>query len=310
MYNYDGLNKKLKEKNLNKSDLTSVLKISSRTIAKISRGEKLADSVMSKLCNYFSCSKDDLCRVVSDNPILQILREEKEHKISGGLYHELQIRMTYNSNHIEGSRLSEDQTRRIFETNTLEAEEDLSVDDIIETVNHFRAIDYCIDMAEEPLDENLIKHLHYLLKSRTKDETLSWFKVGDYKLRSNVVGGLETTAPQNVCTDIKALLNAYLKKETVTLKDIIDFHYRFERIHPFQDGNGRVGRLIAFKECLKNNLMPFIIEDQKKYYYYRGLKEYKKEPGFLVDTCYDGQNTFRNLVQFFDIDISALDKDL
>lgn len=264
---------------------------------------------MSKLCSYFSCGKDDLCRIESDNPILQILREEKEHKISGGLYHELQIRMTYNSNHIEGSKLSEDQTRRIFETNTLDAEEDLPVDDIIETVNHFRAIDYCIDIAEESLSEDIIKHLHYLLKSRTKDETLSWVKVGDYKLRPNVVGGIETTAPKNVAIDIKALLSAYLKKKMLTLKDIIDFHYRFERIHPFQDGNGRVGRLIAFKECLKNNLMPFIIEDQKKHYYYRALKEYNNEPGFLVDTCYDGQDTFRALVQLLGIDISSLDED-
>lgn len=309
MYNYDGLNKKLKERNLKKSDLTSMLRISSRTLAKISKGEKLADSVMSKLCSYFSCGKDDLCRIESDNPILQILREEKEHKISGGLYHELQIRMTYNSNHIEGSKLSEDQTRRIFETNTLDAEEDLPVDDIIETVNHFRATDYCIDIAEESLSEDIIKHLHYLLKSRTKDETLSWVKVGDYKLRPNVVGGIETTAPKNVAIDIKALLSAYLKKEMLTLKDIIDFHYRFERIHPFQDGNGRVGRLIAFKECLKNNLMPFIIEDQKKHYYYRALKEYNNERGFLVDTCYDGQDTFRALVQLLGIDISSLDED-
>lgn len=308
MYNYDGLNKELKERDLKKSDLISVLGISSRTLAKISKGEKLANSVMSKLCNYFSCGKDDLCRIVSDNPILQILREEKKLKISGGLYHELQIRMTYNSNHIEGSKLSEDQTRRIFETNTLYAEEALPVDDIIETVNHFRAIDYCIDMAEELLSEDIIKHLHNLLKSGTKDETLSWFKLGDYKLRSNLVGGNETTAPKNVVTDIKALLSAYLKKEMLTFRDIIDFHYRFERIHPFQDGNGRVGRLIAFKECLKNNLVPFIIEDQKKHYYYRGLKEYNNEPGFLVDTCYDGQDTFRALVQLFDIDISFLDE--
>lgn len=308
MYIYDGLTKKLKERNLKKSDLASVLSISSRTLAKISKGEKLADSVMSKLCTYFSCSKDDLCRIVSDNPILQTLREEKEHKIPGGLYHELQIRMTYNSNHIEGSTLSEEQTRRIFETNTLDAEDGLPVDDIIETVNHFRAIDYCIDMAEEALSEEIIKHLHYLLKSRTKNETLSWFRVGDYKLRPNVVGGIETTAPKDVATDIQALLSAYLKKQTVTLKDIIDFHYRFERIHPFQDGNGRVGRLIALKECLKHNLMPFIIEDRKKQYYYRGLAEYTNEPGFLVDTCYDGQDTFRALVQRFDIDVSALDE--
>ena len=305
MYSYEGLNKKLKARNLKKSDLTSVLRISSRTLAKISKGEKLADHVMSKLCNYFLCSRDDLCRILSDNPILQRLREEKEHKISGGLYHELQIRMTYNSNHMEGSKLSEDQTRRIFETNTIGAEEDLSVDEIIETVNHFRAIDYCIDIAEEPLSENIIKRLHYLLKSRTKDETLSWFRIGDYKLRPNIVGGMETASPQNVADDIKALLSDYLTKETLSLKDIIDFHYRFERIHPFQDGNGRVGRLIAFKECLKNNLIPFIIEDRKKQYYYRGLKEYAHEPGFLIDTCYDGQDIFRALLQLFGIAVTV-----
>lgn len=302
VYDYEGLNQKLTEQGLKKSELTAILKISSRTIAKIAKGEKLADQVMDKLCSYFSCSKEDLCRAVSPNPVLQRLREEKEHRIPGGLYHELQIRMTYNSNHIEGSTLSEEQTRRIFETNTLGAEDHLKVDDIIETVNHFRAIDYCIEVAEEPLSEELIKHLHYLLKIRTQAERLSWFQIGDYKQRPNVVGGSKTSAPKEVPTAMKALIAAYLEKENVSLPDIIEFHYRFEKIHPFQDGNGRVGRLIAFKECLKHDLVPFIIEDRKKYYYYRGLKEYETQPGFLLDTCLDGQDTFRALLELFEIE--------
>ena len=302
MYDYEGLNQKLLERGLKKSELTSILKISSRTIAKIAKGEKLADQVMDKLCGYFSCNKADLCHTVSPNPVLQRLREEKEHRIPGGLYHELQIRMTYNSNHIEGSTLSEEQTRRIFETNTLGAEDDLVVDDIIETVNHFRAIDYCIEVAEEALSEDIIKHLHYLLKMRTQAERLVWFQIGDYKQRPNVVGGTKTSTPKEVPAAMKALITAYLEKENVSLADIVEFHYRFEKIHPFQDGNGRVGRLIAFKECLKQNLVPFIIEDRKKYYYYRGLKEYESQPGFLLDTCLDGQDTFCALLELFEVE--------
>lgn len=302
MYDYEGLNQKLLERGLKKSELTSILKISSRTIAKIAKGEKLADPVMDKLCGYFSCGKEDLRRIVSQNPVLQRLREEKEHRIPGGLYHELQIRMTYNSNHIEGSTLSEEQTRRIFETNTLGAEDDLAVDDIIETVNHFRAIDYCIDVAEEALSEEIIKHLHYLLKMGTQAEKLTWFEIGDYKQRPNVVGGIKTSAPKEVPAAMKALIAVYLEKDTVSLEDIIEFHYRFEKIHPFQDGNGHVGRLIAFKECLKHNLVPFIIEDRKKYYYYPDFKEYESQPSFLLDTCLDGQDTFRALLELFEVE--------
>lgn len=302
MYDYEGLNKKLLERGLKKSELTSILKISSRTIAKIAKGEKLADQVMDKLCGYFSCDKADLRRAVSPNPVLQRLREEKEHRIPGGLYHELQIRMTYNSNHIEGSTLSEEQTRRIFETNTLGAEDNLAVDDIIETVNHFRAIDYCIEIAEQTLSEEIIKHLHYLLKMGTQAEKLSWFQIGDHKQRPNVVGGIKTSAPKEVPAAMKALIAVYLEKDTISLADIIEFHYRFEKIHPFQDGNGRVGRLIAFKECLKHNLVPFIIEDRKKYYYYRGFKEYESQPSFLLDTCLDGQDIFRTLLELFEVE--------
>ena len=326
MYDYSGFNKRLQEKGIKKSQLAAELHISSRTIAKISKGEKLSNSVIAKISNYLQCKPSELYRVISGNPILQRLREEKEHRIPGGIYHELQIRMTYNSNHIEGSQLSEDQTRRIFETNTIDSEEKvdgggvsesenksenkgvsaganastgISVDDIVETVNHFRAIDYCIDVAEEPLSEDMIKHLHLLLKRGTSDELLPWFRVGDYKLRANVVGGVQTCEPQKVHDEISKLLAEYLAKTDLQLEDIVDFHYRFELIHPFQDGNGRVGRLIAFKECLKHNIVPFIIEDRKKYCYYRGLKEYSNERGFLVETCYDGQDTLRALLKLF-----------
>ena len=318
MYDYAGFNKRLQEKGIKKSQLAAELHISSRTIAKISKGEKLSNSVITKISDYLQCKPNELYRVISGNPILQRLREEKEHRIPGGIYHELQIRMTYNSNHIEGSQLSEDQTRRIFETNTIGSEENansvfdsadssvgvvgntgIKVDDIVETVNHFRAIDYCIDVAEEPLSEDMIKHLHLLLKRGTSYELLPWFSVGDYKLRANVVGGVQTCDPKKVHEEISKLLAEYLAKTDLQLEDIVDFHYRFERIHPFQDGNGRVGRLIAFKECLKHNIVPFIIEDRKKYYYYRGLKEYSNERGFLVETCYDGQDTFRALLKLF-----------
>ncbi len=301
MYAYDGLLRMLSQKDLKKSDLTRELHISSRTVAKIAKGEKLGDAVMQKLCAYFSCAPDELYRSVPDNALLRRLREEKEHRLSGGIYHELQIRMTYNSNHIEGSRLSEDETRRIFETNTVGAGEMARVDDIIETVNHFRAIDYCIDCAEDVLTEEIVKKLHYLLKSRTSDELLPYFRVGEYKARPNMVGGVETTQPQEVAAEMALLLRAYHAKQHITFEDVVDFHWRFERIHPFQDGNGRVGRLIVFKECLKHGIVPFLIEDVKKGYYYRGLKEYAREPGYLVDTCYDGQDTFRQLMEFFQI---------
>ena len=303
MYQYNGLLQLLKQNHLNKSDLTKVLHISSRTIAKISKGEKLSPRVIRKLCDYFDCAEETLYSVVPNNPILRQLREEKDVGISGGIYHELQIRMTYNSNHIEGSRLNEEQTRHIFETNTLFSHEAVSVDDIIETVNHFRAMDYCIEMAEEALTEEIIKRLHYLLKSRTKDETLSWFKVGEYKTRPNVVGGIETSSPSNVANDIQQLLKKYHERKQITFEDIVEFHFQFEKIHPFQDGNGRVGRLIAFKECMKHSLIPFIIEDKKKFYYYRGLKEFLDNPNYLIDTCYDGQDTMKRLLEYFQVEL-------
>ncbi len=302
MIDYTALLSKLMEKGLTKSSLTTELGVSSRTVAKISKGEKIADHVLKKIAAYFSCEQEELYAVVSDNALLQRLRDEKSIRMNGGIYHELQIRMTYNSNHIEGSRLSEDQTRMIFETNTVDAEDGIPVDDIIETVNHFRAIDYVIDVAEEPLTEQHIKDLHRLLKQSTKDSTLAWFRVGDYKMRPNVVGGRETTKPNDVPAKMQTLLVAYESKSGIDINDIIDFHYEFERIHPFQDGNGRVGRLIALKECLRFGIVPFIIEDTKKMYYYRGLAEWNQEKGYLTDTCLDGQDTFKRLMKQFEIE--------
>ena len=303
MFSYKGLEAKLKEQGITRSDLTKELGISSRTIAKIGRGEKLSCVVMEKLCAYFSCETGELCREVSSNPILQTLREEKEAKISGGLYHELQVRMTYNSNHIEGSRLTESQTRLIFETNTLSAGDGVLVDDILETVHHFRAIDYVIDCADNVLTEEIIKKLHEILKHDTKDATLDWFAVGNYKKRPNVVGGRETTKPKDVPAKMKALLTDYNAKRDITIQDIISFHAEFEKIHPFQDGNGRVGRLVALKECLRFSIVPFLIEDSKKAFYYRGLSEWDNEKGWLTDTCLDGQDTFKRLLSMFSLPV-------
>ena len=300
MVSYSGLSEMLKNKGLTKTSLAAELGISSRTIAKIGRGEKIADRILEKIAVRLGCRVEDLCRIVSENALLQTLRDEKSIRMSGGLYHELQIRMTYNSNHIEGSKLSEDQTRYIFETNTVDVGEGIPVDDIIETVNHFRAIDYVLDVAEEPLTEEIIKELHRILKQSTKDSSLEWFAVGGYKQRPNTVGGRETAKPKDVPARMKTLLSDYAALGSVKIEDIIRFHCAFERIHPFQDGNGRVGRLIAFKECLRYGIVPFIIEDSKKLYYYRGLSEWDSEPGYLTETCLDGQDTFRKLMDLFE----------
>ena len=300
MFAYKGLEQTLNERNIVRSDLTKLLGLSSRTVAKIGKGEKLSRMVMEKLANFFGCTPEELCREISGNPILQTLREEKEAKISGGLYHELQVRMTYNSNHIEGSKLTEDQTRLIFETNTLNVGDGVPVDDVLETVHHFRAIDYVIDSADETLTENIIKKLHYILKHDTKDSTLDWFAVGDDKKRPTVVGGRETAKPKDVPARMKKLLEEYNAKQDITINDVVAFHAEFEKIHPFQDGNGRVGRLVALKECLRFNIVPFIIEDSKKAFYYRGLSEWDKEKGWLTDTCLDGQDTFKKLLAPFE----------
>lgn len=235
------------------------------------------------------------------NTLLDILREEKSNKYSGGIYHKTQIELTYNSNHIEGSRLTHEQTRYIFETNTIGVEKEiLNVDDVIETANHFRCIDVIIDHAKATLTEKFIKELHLILKNGTSDSRKDGFAVGDYKKLPNEVGGMETTLPEKVTDKMKELLLEY-NKEKKTFEDILDFHVRFERIHPFQDGNGRVGRLIIFKECLKYNIVPFIIEDDLKMFYYRGLKEWNSEKGYLTDTCLTAQDRYKAYLDYFRI---------
>ena len=234
--------------------------------------------------------------------LLEVLKAEKAAKLHGGIYHKIQIDLTYNSNHIEGSRLTHDQTRYIFETNTIGVSDGaVKVDDVVETANHFKCIDMIIDSANYALSEAFIKQLHAVLKSGTSDSRLDWFVVGDYKRLPNEVGGMDTTAPENVGAEIKKLLAEYNSIANKTFDDLLDFHYRFERIHPFQDGNGRVGRLLLFKECLRNNIVPFIIEDDLKMFYYRGLKEWRNERGYLRDTCLSAQDRFKKYLDYFRI---------
>ena len=237
-----------------------------------------------------------------EETLLSFLKREKDAGLKGGIYHKIQIDLTYNSNHIEGSKLTHDQTRYIFETKTLGVtDKAVKVDDIVETVNHFRCIDLIIEGAHTKLTESFIKQLHFILKSGTTDSQKSWFKVGDYKMLENEVGGSETTKPSEVSGAIKALLKEYNSKSKITFDDILDFHVRFESIHPFQDGNGRVGRLIMFKECLKHNIVPFIITEELKMYYYRGIKNWKDERGFLRDTCLTGQDAMKATLDYFGI---------
>lgn len=234
--------------------------------------------------------------------LLSILQEEKRTKYAGGIYHKTQIDLTYNSNHIEGSRLTHDQTRYMFETNTIGVENEvLNVDDVIETSNHFRCIDLIIDLAASTLSEHFIKKLHHILKTGTSDSRKDWFAVGEYKRLPNEVGGMQTSLPEEVADKMKALLSDYNAVPKKTLDDILDFHVRFERIHPFQDGNGRVGRLIMFKECLKYNIVPFIIEENLKLFYYRGLKEWYNEKGYLTDTCLTAQDKYKAYLDYFRI---------
>ena len=241
-------------------------------------------------------------RALKCSPLLSRLREEKSSGIKGGIYHRTQIDLTYNSNHIEGSRLSHDQTRYIFETNTIgTSNESVNVDDIVETVNHFRCIDLIIDKAQDKLTEGLLKDIHRTLKTGTSDSTKSWFNVGEYKKLPNEVGGNETCLPENVHREISALLKEYNSNKKKSLDDIIDFHKRFEAIHPFQDGNGRVGRLVMFKECLAGGIVPFIITDDLKMFYYRGLQNWPAISGYLRDTCLTAQDNYKALLDYFNI---------
>lgn len=239
----------------------------------------------------------------SKRTLLNVLREEKQGKITGGIYHKIQIELTYNSNHIEGSRLTHDQTRYIYETNTIGVtDKAVNVDDVVETANHFRCIDLIIDKANADITEQLIKELHRILKSGTSDSRISWFNVGEYKKIPNEVGGRDTTPPENVSKEMKSLLLEYNKSEVKTFEEILDFHYKFECIHPFQDGNGRVGRLLLFKECLKHNIVPFVIDEGLKMFYYRGLAEWKREKGYLIDTCLTAQDRFKKYLDYFRIE--------
>jgi Fic family protein len=237
--------------------------------------------------------------------LLKTLQEEKSSRIKGGIYHKTQIILTYNTNRIEGSKLSEEQTRYIYETNTLFTEEGTTatnIDDIIETVNHFHCFDYLLKIASEPLSEKHIKKFHKILKLNTSDSRKDWFKVGAFKSKPNVVGGIETSKPNEVEQHMKRLLESYNAKTKIEILDIIDFHYEFEKIHPFQDGNGRVGRLIMFKECLNHNIVPFIIEDEFKFFYYRGFTEYTNIKEYLIDTCLSAQDNYVKLMNYFEIE--------
>ena len=234
--------------------------------------------------------------------LLKTLKAEKQSKLSGGIYHKMQIELTYNSNHIEGSQLTHEQTRYIYETNTIGTDNKaINVDDIVETVNHFKCIDYVIENASKKLSENFIKELHYILKSGTSDSRLTWFNVGEYKKLSNEVGGKATTLPENVSTKMKEILTDYNQISSISINEIIDFHHKFEITHPFQDGNGRIGRLIMLKECLNNNVVPFIISDELKLFYYRGLSEWKKDENYLLDTCLTAQDKFKLYLDYFKI---------
>lgn len=246
------------------------------------------------------CRKNAKAR--KEYPLLSRFREEKSSRLKGGIYHRTQIDLTYNSNHIEGSRLSHEQTRYIYETNTIGISDGtVNVDDIVETVNHFRCIDYIIDHAQDKLTEGMIKEIHRILKTGTSDSRKSWFNVGDYKKLPNEVGGNQTCPPEKVHSMLSVLLKSYNAKKKKTLDDIIDFHKQFESIHPFQDGNGRAGRLIMFKECLANGIVPFIITDDLKYFYYRGLQNWPDIPGYLRDTCLTAQDKYAELLAYFEI---------
>ena len=306
------LGKKLKDyrenKKLTQIYIADILNVKPATVSKYESNQIEPNiEALKKYAEIFEVTVDELLKDEKDVQnieelnILEILKEQKDMKIKGNLYHNTQIAFTYNTNHIEGSTLTEEQTRFIFETNTILFQDKTiaNVNDIFETVNHFMLVDYMIDNAKEILTEEMIKKFHTILKKSTTDSQKDWFAVGDYKKLANTVGGLKTSAPKEVQKHMEKLLEWYSSIEKVNIKDIIEFHAKFEKIHPFQDGNGRIGRLIAFKECLKNNIMPFIILDKDKLFYYRGLKEYQlgKEKGYLIDTCLNAQDQYEKMVR-------------
>ncbi len=297
-------------KNMTQGEVAEILGVKATTISKYESGtlEPNIES-LKKLAELFDVSIDELLKEedekfdVSKVNVLEVLREQKDMKLKGNLYHNTQITFAYNTNHIEGSKLTEDQTRYIYETNTLLTEKDsiTDLDDVLETANHFKIVDYMLDIADKELTEKMIKEFHKILKEGTSDSRKDWFVVGDYKKLPNEVGGLKTTDPKNVERDMKKLLEWYGALKEVTINEIIEFHAKFEKIHPFQDGNGRIGRIITFKECLKNNIVPFIILDKEKLFYYRGLNQYQinKEKGYLIDTCLNAQDQYTNTIVYF-----------
>ena len=300
------IKKSREEKKITQVEVAEVLGVKPSTISKYENGtlEPNIES-LKKLAELFETSVDELLREdefdVSKINVLETLREQKSMKLKGNLYHNTQIIFAYNTNHIEGSKLTEDQTRYIYETNTLltEKESITNLDDIIETANHFKLVDYMLDVANEELTEEMIKEFHKILKEGTSDSRKVWFNVGEYKKLANEAGNIKTSLPKNVQKDIVKLMQWYNSLGKITIEDIIEFHYRFECIHPFQDGNGRVGRIISFKECLKNNIVPFIILDKDKLFYYRGLKEYKTEKGYLIDTCLNAQDQYKKMIKYY-----------
>ena len=295
-------------KNMTQVEIAESLGVKPATVSKYESGtlEPNIES-LKKLAEIFEVSVDELIKEddfdISKINILEVLREQKNMKLKGNLYHNTQITFAYNTNHIEGSKLTEDQTRYIYETNTLLTEKDsiTDLDDVLETSNHFKLVDYMLDIADKKLTEKMIKEFHKILKEGTSDSRKEWFVVGNYKKLANEVGGLKTTEPKNVESDMKKLLEWYENLKQITINEIIEFHAKFEKIHPFQDGNGRVGRIIAFKECLKNNIVPFIILDKEKLFYYRGLNQYQtnKEKGYLIDTCLNAQDQYKNIIKYF-----------
>lgn len=293
--------------NMTQKEVAEILDVEPGTISKYELGltEPNIESIK-KLAEIFNVTTDELLKDeekfdFSKINILDILREQKEMKLNGNLYYETQISFAYNTNHIEGSKLTEDQTRYIYETNTILFEENtvVHVDDILETTNHFKLVDYMLDIAKNELSEDMIKTFHKILKEGTSDSKKEWFNVGEYKQKANEVGNIKTTLQKNVQRDMNKLIEWYNSLEKIKIEDIIEFHYRFECIHPFQDGNGRVGRIIMFKECLKNNIIPFIILDKDKLFYYRGLKEYKSEKGYLIDTCLNAQDQYKKMIEYY-----------
>jgi len=303
-------NKFLESRDINLNELAKLVGIPYATLySGIGNPSRIKADNLIKIANYFKISMEEMYEIIHDDKgtLLGVFKEQKAMGLKGNIYHETQIKLCYNTNRIEGSMLTEDQTRYIYETNTIiEGDEPSRVDDIVETANHFKLFDVMLDKAKEILTEDMIKEFHRILKRGTSDERKDWFKVAEYKKLPNEVGGKVTSAPENVASDMANLLTWYNNLKDVALDEIIEFHYRFESIHPFQDGNGRVGRIIIFKECLKHNIVPFVIEDTYKAFYYRGLKEYKEEKRYLVDTCLSMQDRYKNIIQKFGIIISVL----